>query len=116
MSEEDQGIRIQCSFVEDSCAQGCQVTVCLKGAGEEVNFGTCRNVTVQRTSVEGSVLPINETGVYVVTSVADIEKDGTVNVVRNITVIDIGAKGTTGGIIASTTVSKLLHTGCVSAC
>lgn len=77
--------------------------MCLK---EEVDVGSCRNVSVQRTSNGGSVLRVNETGVYVVTSVADIEEDGSLNIVRNITVMDIGATGTTDGIAISTTISK----------
>lgn len=88
ISQQDQSLKITCSYVENSLAQGCQVTACLQHAARDINFSTCSNYTFQRTSSAGLV-PISEAGTYVITDVADIEQDGTVSVIGNITVFGI---------------------------
>lgn len=89
ISQQDQSLRISCSYAENSLAQGCKVTVCLRAEGE-VGFRTCSSHTFQRgSSAEADVVPTNETGTYVITDVADIEEDGSISVIGNITVFGV---------------------------
>jgi hypothetical protein len=83
VSQDDEGIRVQCSFVENSLARGCQIVLCLEQIEGEV--GTCSNLTLLRSSPE-STIPVSEMGNYVVTSVADIEGNGRIEVIGNLLV------------------------------
>lgn len=110
ISQQDQGLQINCSYAENSLAQGCQVTVCLRSIEEEVDFSTCWNFTSQRTSAAGS-LPITEMGTYVITNVADIEDDGSISIIEDITIFGmLEASPSISSSLPSTTItSKLLH-------
>ena len=69
-----------------SQATGCLLVVCWsRGQGQEPS---CNNYTLQRTPPSYTVR-FDEMGTYVVSEVADIEQDGTVNMVEDISVFGL---------------------------
>lgn len=84
ISLQDQNLSFNCSYAENSTAQGCQVTMCLRRGGQVVS-NVCGTFTSLLTSPIGSIR-VSVVGNYVVTSVADIEEDGSTNIVGNIAV------------------------------
>lgn len=111
ISQQDQRLRIMCSYIANSLAQGCQVTVCLQIMEGEVDFSTCSNHTFQRTSSAGFV-PVSEPGTYVITDVASIEQDGTTSIIEEISVfgvLEAPPLMTSSSTVSLSTGGKSLH-------
>lgn len=87
ISLQDENLRINCSFIENSLARGCLLSVCLSIVGE-LDLNTCGNFTVPRTD-PASVIRLSVVGTYLVSGVADIEQDGSMSAIADITVFGL---------------------------
>ena len=84
LSLTGQDLTMFCSYVANSTARGCLVTVCLR-RGAQIDQSSCAVYNSPRSSFFGPVR-VSEVGEYVVTSVADIEEDGTINAIEELAV------------------------------
>ena len=84
LSPEAGGLRIGCTFLEGSRALGCQLTLCSTEEGAGL-VATCRNYTLQRGSP--TTLLNMGAGRYVITAVAEMEEEGQLTQLKNISSI-----------------------------
>ena len=81
MSLQDAILRIECSFLENSVATGCLVSLCHSNMKEQNNL--CTNLSIMGSPTNSGVLSrnfriSNRKAVYVITNVAVIEKNGSI--------------------------------------
>lgn len=76
-------VRLECFFVVNSEALGCQLTLCKQEAGGQAFSLLCQEVHLSQdtpSQVLGGLV-----GVYMITRVADMEEDGNLNVMDDLT-------------------------------
>ena len=75
---------MNCVFIRGSQAQGCRLTICQKQGNDTLAQPQCRNVTIRRDqnhySSNKTVTGFNS-GLYTISQVTEIEKDGSETVV-----------------------------------
>lgn len=108
ISLQDRDLSFNCSYAENSTAQGCQVTMCQSIEGQVVP-SVCGTFTSRLTSPIGPIR-VSIVGNYVVTSVADIEEDGSINIVENIAVFGTLETSPFGTLPSGTLPSGTLET------
>ncbi len=77
---------LSCSFLVGSLANGCRLTLC-RMVGE-VDPQTCTEETLPREAPT-RVLSNLEVGMHVITEVADIESDGSINIIDDISFLGV---------------------------
>lgn len=112
ISQKDRRLTISCSYIENSTAQGCQITVCLQGMGGEANTSACRTIISRRAS-PATIIRISDVTTYVITNVSNVEEDGTVREIGNVAVFGaLVAVPPTSTIAPLTTAASISRSKC----
>lgn len=76
-------VRVSCSFLANSSARGCRVTFCKLEVGEMSSPSPCKEIELSLDSPTSIVMGLPE-GVYKITRVADVEEDGNLSVLSDV--------------------------------
>ena len=75
------GLQIRCYFIDGSLALGCYITVCREEKNES-NPQICRNNILYRPTPIWDLISMDG-GMYEITEVADVERDGSINFIMD---------------------------------